>query len=51
MKTGLVLGFFDGVHLAHQEVIRSPINYAEKVCVITFKSSPAEFFGKDYKYI
>ena len=30
MKTGLVLGFFDGVHLAHQEVIRSAINYAEK---------------------
>lgn len=51
MKTGLVLGFFDGVHLAHQEVIRSAINYAEKVCVITFKSSPAEFFGKDCKYI
>lgn len=51
MKTGLVLGFFDGVHLAHQEVIKSAINYAEKVCVITFKSSPAEFFGKDCKYI
>lgn len=51
MKTGLVLGFFDGVHLAHQEVIKSAINYAEKVCVITFQSSPAEFFGKDCKYI
>lgn len=51
MKTGLVLGFFDGVHLAHQEVIKSAINYTEKVCVITFQSSPAEFFGKDCKYI
>ena len=47
----MVLGFFDGVHLAHQEVIKSAINYAEKVCVITFQSSPAEFFGKDCKYI
>ena len=51
MKTGLVLGFFDGVHLAHQEVIKSALDYAENVCVITFNSSPAEFFGKDYKYI
>ena len=51
MRIGLVLGFFDGVHLAHQEVIRSALSYAEKVCVVTFLSSPAEFFGKDYKYI
>lgn len=40
----LALGFFDGVHLGHQEVIKSAVNYARenqtKSAVITFKEHP-----------
>lgn len=45
----LVLGFFDGVHLAHQSVIGA----AEKspVIVVTFSYSPIEYFGKHFEYI
>ena len=51
MKTGLILGFFDGVHLGHQAVIKSAANYAEKAVLITFKNSPAEYFSGSYEYI
>ena len=49
----LALGFFDGVHLGHQAVIRSAVKNAvnTKSAVITFKSSPAELFGSKCKYI
>lgn len=40
----LALGFFDGVHLGHKEVIKSAVNYAKKMqqksAVITFKEHP-----------
>ena len=40
----LALGFFDGVHLGHQEVIKSAVDYAkltgQKSAVITFKEHP-----------
>lgn len=43
-KLALALGFFDGVHLGHQEVIKSAVNYARqngtKSAVITFKEHP-----------
>ncbi len=51
MKTGLILGFFDGVHIGHQAVINSAIEYAEKAVLITFKNSPAEYFSGNYEYI
>lgn len=45
----LILGYFDGIHLGHQNVIKSALG-KEKV-LITFSSSPAEYFKKDYKQI
>ena len=44
----LALGFFDGVHLAHQKVIKSAVDYAKqhdlKSAVITFKDHPCCYF-------
>ena len=51
MKHGLVFGFFDGVHIAHQAVIKSAFEYSDRVTVLTFKDSPAKFFGKNIEYI
>ena len=48
-KVSLILGFFDGIHAGHQEVIQNTSN--SKKVLITFSSSPAEFFGKDFSYI
>ena len=50
MDTNLVLGFFDGIHIAHQELIQSAVK-SGKTTLITFKESPAIFFKKPYKYI
>ncbi len=50
MDTNLVLGFFDGIHIAHRELIRSAVK-SGKTILITFKESPAIFFKKPYKYI
>ena len=52
----LALGYFDGVHKGHQEVIKSAVNYAKsqnkKSAVITFKDHPCCFFwGVCPKYI
>lgn len=49
-KVSLILGFFDGVHKGHREVIKSALN-AEKTVLITFKDSPALYFGKEVEYI
>lgn len=48
-NVSLILGFFDGVHAGHQDVIKNTAN-SNKV-IVTFKNSPAEFFGKDFSYI
>ncbi len=49
------LGFFDGVHLAHQKVILNAVNYAKenhiKSAVLTFNNHPAEAAGREIKYI
>lgn len=48
-EVSLILGFFDGVHAGHQNVINNtPEN---KKVLVTFSSSPAEYFGKDFCYI
>lgn len=52
----LALGYFDGVHLGHQEVIKSAVNFAKqrnsKSAVITFKDHPCcHFYGVCPKYI
>ena len=43
------LGFFDGIHKAHQKIIGSAVEAAEKgfiSAVITLDKSPKEYFGK-----
>lgn len=44
----LALGFFDGVHLGHQAVIKSAVNFARenntKSAIITFQDHPCCFF-------
>lgn len=52
----LALGYFDGVHLGHQKVISTAVNFAHKngnkSAVITFKDHPCCFFkGVCPKYI
>src|SRR5574344_779927 len=44
----LALGFFDGLHSGHREVIKSAVNFAKKnhtkSAVITFQDHPCCFF-------
>ncbi len=52
----LALGYFDGVHLGHQKVIKSAVEFAHqnntKSAVITFKDHPCcYFYGVCPKYI
>ena len=51
MGKSLVLGFFDGVHKAHRAVIESAFNGSDDVTLITFKESPAVYFGYRAEYI
>ena len=52
-STSIILGFFDGIHLGHREVINTAVNFAKKnktkTLLITFKSSPAEYFNNKTK--
>lgn len=49
MKKSLILGFFDGVHVAHQAVINSALgNYS---VLITFEKSPKSYFTNNTEYI
>lgn len=38
MENGLILGFFDGVHLAHQEVIKSAVEFSSCPILVTLKN-------------
>lgn len=51
MGISLVLGFFDGVHKAHKAVINSALEFSEDVVLITFKESPAVYFGGNKEYV
>ena len=42
----LCLGYFDGVHLGHQTLIKEAINEGYKVAVLSFDNSPAFVLGK-----
>ena len=50
-KTSIALGFFDGVHIAHREIILSAVAAAKekgyRPIVLTFDRSPREFLTKD----
>lgn len=49
--TSVALGFFDGVHKGHRDVIRTAVSASSQLCpatVLTFKSSPAtKLSGKE----
>ncbi|KKK39559.1 riboflavin biosynthesis protein RibF [Mesobacillus campisalis] len=51
----LAMGYFDGVHLGHQEVIKSAIKAAEdnglKSAVMTFDPHPSVVLGKSIKHV
>ena len=51
----LILGFFDGIHLGHKAVISQAVDYAKKnnakIVLITFKTSPKEYFTNIAEYI
>lgn len=51
----IALGFFDGVHIAHQEIIKRCVNGAReknlRPIALTFDVSPHEFLGKGAAYI
>ncbi len=55
MKNSIILGFFDGVHIAHKAVINSAVDFASncggKTILITFKQSPAFYFTGRAEYI
>ena len=48
-NVALILGFFDGVHAGHRDVINN--TGADSKVVVTFKNSPNEYFGRDFVYI
>lgn len=47
--TSIALGFFDGVHIAHQKIITSAVNFAEvnglSAVALTFDRSPLEILS------
>ena len=49
--TSIALGFFDGVHIAHQKIITSAVNFAEvnrlSPIAITFDKSPREILAPE----
>lgn len=50
-KASIILGFFDGVHAGHREVIKTAVDFAKKnntkTVLVTFKQSPAVYFEKN----
>ena len=54
--SAIELGFFDGVHLAHQKIIRNAVNYAKlnnlSPIALSFDKSPSEILqGRDICYL
>ena len=48
-KTAVALGFFDGVHVAHQRIIKKAVEYSKngiKSCVLTFSQNPRSIVEK-----
>lgn len=45
-KISLCLGYFDGVHLGHQSLIKHAKEVGYKVAVLTFDNSPSFILGK-----
>jgi len=53
--TFLILGFFDGIHAGHIELIKTATEDAEKqgrkTVLVTLSQSPAVYFGKKAEYL
>lgn len=48
-QVALILGFFDGIHAGHCDVIKNTPDI--KKVLVTFSSAPEEFFHKEFDYI
>ncbi len=52
--TAVTLGNFDGIHLGHQELIKTVLKYSKeqglKSAVFSFEPHPVEFFGKNNEF-
>ena len=50
-NTSIALGFFDGVHIAHQKIIQSAVNFAKEnnlsPIALTFDKSPLEILSSE----
>lgn len=53
LPTAVALGFFDGLHLGHQELLKETIDYAKKEnkksVVFTFDESPKKVLGQKFE--
>ena len=49
INTSLILGFFDGIHIGHQEVLKNTLS--KNKVIVTFSDSPAKYFNRDFYYI
>ena len=49
MKNAIALGTFDGIHIAHKEVLNLPKDC--KKIAVTFEKPPKMFFGGSYELI
>lgn len=47
----LILGFFDGIHAGHRNVIDKALKTNNETVLLTFPQSPAEYFGTKSSYI
>ena len=54
-KVILTLGFFDGVHIGHQKLIKDAKLIAEQkhlpLMVMTFDKHPKEIYKNDHKFV
>lgn len=53
MVGSLILGFFDGVHIGHREVISSAVSscMGRNTALVTLKDSPSLYFNHNVEYI
>jgi len=53
MTNGIILGFFDGIHVGHRELINRALKFLPNsdITVLTFKTSPSLYFNGTEEYI